>query len=131
MRPAWPAPAPSAPVPSPSLHGLDHCPWIPQRRPHPQPETAYSLAARRRSRSSAAAPFAPPCARPVHRHRIVRFVGGEAGGDGQFWSDASTRLPAVTGSDYDPRPIETSHIQLPGDVEELTELLAENTHDAW
>lgn len=33
--------------------------------------------------------------------------------------------------DYTPTPINTSGIVLPGDIEELTEKLAENTHDVW
>ena len=32
---------------------------------------------------------------------------------------------------YEPRPIDTAHIDLPADVAELTERLAENTHDVW
>ena len=32
---------------------------------------------------------------------------------------------------YDPHPIDTAHIDLPADVAELTERLAENTHDVW
>jgi hypothetical protein len=32
---------------------------------------------------------------------------------------------------YEPRPIDTAHIDLPTDVAELTERLAENTHDVW
>ena len=30
---------------------------------------------------------------------------------------------------YEPRPIDTAHIDVPADVAELTERLAENTHD--
>ena len=32
---------------------------------------------------------------------------------------------------YKPRPIDTSNVQLSDDLIELTELLAENTHDNW
>ncbi len=32
---------------------------------------------------------------------------------------------------YQPRPIDTRHIELPGDVLELRERLAENTHEVW
>lgn len=32
---------------------------------------------------------------------------------------------------YQPKPIDTSHIELPDDLIELTELLAENAHDTW
>jgi hypothetical protein len=32
---------------------------------------------------------------------------------------------------YEPRPIETSHIELPADLERLVERLAESTHDHW
>ena len=32
---------------------------------------------------------------------------------------------------YQPTPIDTSAIQLPADVEALTEKLAENTHENW
>ena len=32
---------------------------------------------------------------------------------------------------YKPKPINTSHVQLPDDLLELTELLAENAHDNW
>ncbi|MDX2289325.1 MAG: RyR domain-containing protein [Hyphomicrobiaceae bacterium] len=34
-------------------------------------------------------------------------------------------------SQYIPRPIGTSHVQLPPDLIALTETLAENTHDTW
>jgi ryanodine receptor 2 len=33
--------------------------------------------------------------------------------------------------DYEPRPLDTSTIQLEPDILELTERLAENTHDVW
>ena len=32
---------------------------------------------------------------------------------------------------YIPQPIDTSQIILPNDIEQLTELLAKNTHDVW
>lgn len=32
---------------------------------------------------------------------------------------------------YEPHPIDTAHIDLPADIAELTERLAENTHDVW
>ena len=32
---------------------------------------------------------------------------------------------------YEPKPIDTSHIALTTEIEELTELLARNTHDNW
>jgi hypothetical protein len=32
---------------------------------------------------------------------------------------------------YNPKPIDTSKIQLPSDIGELTERLAENAHDVW
>ena len=32
---------------------------------------------------------------------------------------------------YDPQPIDTSHVELPPDVRDLIERLAENTHDVW
>jgi hypothetical protein len=32
---------------------------------------------------------------------------------------------------YVPRPINIDHVHLPGDVVELTELLAKNTHEHW
>ncbi|WP_121663758.1 RyR domain-containing protein [Metabacillus litoralis] len=32
---------------------------------------------------------------------------------------------------YNPKPIETSHIQLPKEMEELREKLAENIHEVW
>lgn len=32
---------------------------------------------------------------------------------------------------YEPRPIETSEIELPADLERLVERLAENNHDHW
>ena len=32
---------------------------------------------------------------------------------------------------YDPQPIDTSDIELPSDLIELTEQLAENVHDIW
>jgi len=32
---------------------------------------------------------------------------------------------------YQPKPIDTSNIELSGDLHELTEQLAENTHDNW
>lgn len=34
-------------------------------------------------------------------------------------------------SDYAPSPIPTDHIVLPDELAELTEKLAENTHDQW
>ena len=33
--------------------------------------------------------------------------------------------------DYNPKPIDTSGIELPRSLEELTEKLAENSHDLW
>jgi ryanodine receptor 2 len=35
------------------------------------------------------------------------------------------------GNDYIPKPLETDHIVLGGDLLELVELLAENAHDIW
>ncbi len=32
---------------------------------------------------------------------------------------------------YTPTPADTSDIQIPADIESLTEALAENTHDVW
>jgi hypothetical protein len=32
---------------------------------------------------------------------------------------------------YEPRPIETSHVELTCEIAELTERLAENAHDNW
>lgn len=32
---------------------------------------------------------------------------------------------------YEPRPLDTSSVALPEDLEALTEYLAENTHDIW
>jgi hypothetical protein len=32
---------------------------------------------------------------------------------------------------YEPKPIDTSHIELPPALEQLTERLAENAHDLW
>jgi len=32
---------------------------------------------------------------------------------------------------YEPRPIDTSAVTLPPDIEELTEKLAENAHEVW
>jgi hypothetical protein len=32
---------------------------------------------------------------------------------------------------YEPHPIDTSHVQLSGDVESVLERLAENTHQIW
>ncbi|MEN3768980.1 RyR domain-containing protein [Priestia megaterium] len=32
---------------------------------------------------------------------------------------------------YVPKPIDTSHIQLSGEISELTEILAKNTHELW
>jgi ryanodine receptor 2 len=32
---------------------------------------------------------------------------------------------------YEPRPIDTGHIQLPAEIGLLLERLAENTHDVW
>jgi len=34
-------------------------------------------------------------------------------------------------TDYKPKPIDTSHVELSADLLELTELLAKNTHDIW
>ena len=34
-------------------------------------------------------------------------------------------------SDYIPGPIDTSNIDLPESIEQLTELLAKNTHEVW
>lgn len=33
--------------------------------------------------------------------------------------------------DYQPAPLDTSHIDLTEDIRELVELLAKNTHDVW
>lgn len=32
---------------------------------------------------------------------------------------------------YKPRPIDTSNIELPDEIVQLTEQLAENNHDLW
>jgi hypothetical protein len=32
---------------------------------------------------------------------------------------------------YQPRPIDTGHIQLPDEIRELLERIAENTHEVW
>jgi hypothetical protein len=32
---------------------------------------------------------------------------------------------------YTPKPVDTSHIELSHEIMELTEVLAENTHDVW
>jgi hypothetical protein len=32
---------------------------------------------------------------------------------------------------YQPKPIDTTHVQLTGDILDLTELLATNAHDIW
>jgi len=32
---------------------------------------------------------------------------------------------------YNPQPLDTSHVELSPDLQELTELLARNTHDVW
>jgi len=32
---------------------------------------------------------------------------------------------------YTPQPLDTSHVELPTDLLELTELLAKNTHEVW
>ncbi len=32
---------------------------------------------------------------------------------------------------YEPRPIDTGHVELPGDIKDLLERLAENTHEVW
>jgi hypothetical protein len=34
-------------------------------------------------------------------------------------------------NEYVPRPIDTSEVQLPREIEELTEALARNAHDHW
>lgn len=34
-------------------------------------------------------------------------------------------------NNYDPKPIDTSGIELPDDLKKLVELLAENNHDLW
>lgn len=34
-------------------------------------------------------------------------------------------------NDYQPKPIDTTQVRLPREVEDLTELLAKNTHDNW
>ena len=33
--------------------------------------------------------------------------------------------------DYQPMPLNTEHVVLTSDIQELTELLARNTHDVW
>jgi hypothetical protein len=37
----------------------------------------------------------------------------------------------MSGEDYKPRPIDTSQVRLPHEVEELTEKLSRNAHDHW
>ena len=32
---------------------------------------------------------------------------------------------------YDPRPIDTSEVEIPDELSQLTELLAKNAHDHW
>jgi hypothetical protein len=32
---------------------------------------------------------------------------------------------------YQPQPLDTSHVELTDEISELTELLAKNTHDVW
>ena len=34
-------------------------------------------------------------------------------------------------TDYDPEPLDTKAIELPDDLKQLLERLAENTHDVW
>jgi hypothetical protein len=34
-------------------------------------------------------------------------------------------------NDYTPQPLDTSAIELPADLQQLLERLAENTHDVW
>lgn len=41
------------------------------------------------------------------------------------------RAHGKTTMTYKPKPIDTSPTELPKDIEELTEILAENTHDLW
>ena len=37
----------------------------------------------------------------------------------------------MSGKEYSPQPINTSHVSLPREVEELTERLSRNAHDHW
>lgn len=37
----------------------------------------------------------------------------------------------VTGNNYNPRPLDTSRVELPESLEHLTEQLAEHIHDIW
>jgi hypothetical protein len=37
----------------------------------------------------------------------------------------------IMANDYEPQPIDTSAVELPADLLELTERLAENTHEVW
>jgi hypothetical protein len=32
---------------------------------------------------------------------------------------------------YEPKPIDTSHVELTPEIDELTEMLAKNTHEVW
>ncbi len=32
---------------------------------------------------------------------------------------------------YDPQPIDTRHVEIPAEIRDLIERLAENTHDVW
>jgi 8-oxo-dGTP pyrophosphatase MutT (NUDIX family) len=40
-------------------------------------------------------------------------------------------LTEVRSMSYEPRPIDTRHIELPGEILDLLERLAENTHEVW
>ena len=41
------------------------------------------------------------------------------------------KLVSEDGNNYEPNPIDTSHINLPHDLLELTEFLATNVHESW
>lgn len=37
----------------------------------------------------------------------------------------------MTENDYNPQPVDTSHVELSDDLLELAELMAENVHNVW
>ena len=48
-----------------------------------------------------------------------------------MYKDAHQRTRKETRVDYKPAPRDTSGVQVPREISELTELLARNTHDNW
>lgn len=62
----------------------------------------------------------------------TRFFSGRNDGPDYYFPDLYSAVRwIVSGSMYEPRPLNTENIELPGSLLDLTELLAKNVHENW